>query len=99
MHILLERQHRVSPPEISAYAFMIVHRLFGKGLYFANAVGKSAAYCQMTEDGDYGVLALLEVALGDHHMCKKSFNRVSARGYHSGTEGRGAHVGCWTAVP
>jgi hypothetical protein len=37
--------------------------LFGKGMYFANVIGKSAAYCQMTGDGDYGVLALLEVAL------------------------------------
>ena len=55
-----------------------VCRLFGKGLYFANAVGKSAAYCLMTEDGDYGVLALLEVALGEHHMCKKATS-ASAR--------------------
>ena len=70
---ILKTGLRIAPPEAPVTGW-----LFGKGLYFANAVGKSAAYCQMTDDGDYGVLALLEVALGDHHMCKAATS-ASAR--------------------
>ena len=47
------------------------------GLYFANAIGKSAAYCGF-ESGEYAVLGLLEVALGDAHMCK-AYSTATAR--------------------
>ena len=62
---ILKTGLRIAPPEAPSTGW-----LFGKGLYFANVLGKSAAYCAMTDAGDYGVLALLEVALGDAHMCK-----------------------------
>lgn len=55
---ILKTGLRIAPPEAPVTGW-----LFGKGMYFANVIGKSAAYCQMTGDGDYGVLALLEVAL------------------------------------
>lgn len=70
---ILKTGLRIAPPEAPSTGW-----LFGKGLYFANVLGKSAAYCAMTDDGDYGVLALLECALGDHHMCKKA-THVSGR--------------------
>jgi poly [ADP-ribose] polymerase len=38
--------------------------LFGKGLYFADMIQKSANYCRATKDNDIGLLLLTEVALG-----------------------------------
>src|SRR5690606_34962165 len=43
--------------------------MFGKGVYFADMVTKSANYCHASRDNDVGVLLLCEVALGD--MCPK----------------------------
>ena len=38
---------------------------FGKGVYFADMVTKSANYCFTNKDNNVGLLLLCEVALGD----------------------------------
>ena len=43
-------------------------RRFGKGVYFADMVSKSANYCYATPHNDVGLLVLCEVALGN--MCQ-----------------------------
>lgn len=39
--------------------------MFGKGIYFADMVSKSANYCFTSPGNDVGLLLLCEVALGD----------------------------------
>ncbi len=39
--------------------------MFGKGIYFADMVSKSANYCLATKFNNIGLLLLCEVALGD----------------------------------
>lgn len=46
--------------------------MFGKGIYFADMVSKSANYCCTSAANNTGLLLLCEVALGDMHECKKS---------------------------
>lgn len=43
--------------------------MFGKGIYFADMVSKSANYCDASQTNDTGVLFLCEVALGDSMNC------------------------------
>ena len=38
--------------------------MFGKGIYFADMVSKSANYCYANPSNPYGLLLLCEVALG-----------------------------------
>lgn len=39
--------------------------MFGKGIYFADMVTKSANYCATTRSNNTGLMLLCEVALGD----------------------------------
>ena len=39
--------------------------MFGKGVYFADMVSKSANYCKATKDDNVGLLLLCDVALGN----------------------------------
>lgn len=39
--------------------------MFGKGIYFADMVSKSANYCFTTSQNNIGLMLLSEVALGD----------------------------------
>jgi len=50
---------RIAPPEAPVTGYM-----FGKGVYFANMVSKSANYCFTSRDSPIGILLLAEVALG-----------------------------------
>ncbi|RKO88331.1 Poly polymerase, partial [Blyttiomyces helicus] len=50
----------IAPPEAPVSGYM-----FGKGIYFADMVSKSANYCFATPDAPTGILLLAEVALGD----------------------------------
>ena len=50
---------RIAPPEAPVTGYM-----FGKGVYFADMVSKSANYCFATSANPDGVLLLSEVALG-----------------------------------
>lgn len=59
---ILSQGLRIAPPEAPTTGYM-----FGKGIYFADMVSKSANYCFPSKDGDTGLLLLCEVALGDIH--------------------------------
>lgn len=45
---------------------------FGKGIYFADLVSKSAQYCYTDKKNPVGLMLLSEVALGDIHELKKA---------------------------
>ncbi|DAZ98404.1 TPA: hypothetical protein N0F65_000118 [Lagenidium giganteum] len=57
---ILAKGLRVAPPEAPTNGYM-----FGKGIYFADSVSKSANYCWATPEQPKGVLLLAEVALGN----------------------------------
>eukprot|EP00048_Salpingoeca_helianthica_P025002 m.36971 g.36971 ORF g.36971 m.36971 type:complete len:569 (-) comp9749_c0_seq1:118-1824(-) len=50
---------RIAPPEAPSSGYM-----FGKGIYFADVVSKSANYCFTSRDKNVGLLLLCDVALG-----------------------------------
>uniref|UniRef100_A0A7S1I875 Poly [ADP-ribose] polymerase n=1 Tax=Eutreptiella gymnastica TaxID=73025 RepID=A0A7S1I875_9EUGL len=50
---------RVAPPEAPVTGYM-----FGKGVYFADVVSKSANYCHTSPSNDTGLLLLCDVAVG-----------------------------------
>uniref|UniRef100_K3W582 Poly [ADP-ribose] polymerase n=1 Tax=Globisporangium ultimum (strain ATCC 200006 / CBS 805.95 / DAOM BR144) TaxID=431595 RepID=K3W582_GLOUD len=56
---ILSQGLRIAPPEAPKNGY-----LFGKGVYFADAVTKSSAYCFTSPDRPKAVLLLAEVALG-----------------------------------
>uniref|UniRef100_A0AAQ4RBD5 Poly [ADP-ribose] polymerase n=1 Tax=Gasterosteus aculeatus aculeatus TaxID=481459 RepID=A0AAQ4RBD5_GASAC len=51
---------RIAPPEAPVTGYM-----FGKGVYFADMVSKSANYCHTSRSEPVGLLLLAEVALGN----------------------------------
>ena len=51
---------RIAPPEAPVTGYM-----FGKGVYFADMVSKSANYCNITRSNNTGLLLLCDVALGN----------------------------------
>ncbi|GBP32821.1 Poly polymerase [Eumeta japonica] len=55
---------RMAPPEAPVSGYM-----FGKGIYFADMVSKSANYCCTSQSDPVGLLLLCEVALGDMKEC------------------------------
>ncbi|KAG8052277.1 hypothetical protein GUJ93_ZPchr0001g29399 [Zizania palustris] len=57
---ILSQGLRIAPPEAPVTGYM-----FGKGVYFADMVSKSANYCYASEACRSGVLLLCEVALGE----------------------------------
>jgi len=57
---ILSQGLRIAPPEAPVTGYM-----FGKGVYFADMVSKSANYCNTSRSSDIGVLLLCEVALGE----------------------------------
>jgi len=57
---ILSQGLKISPPEAPLAAYM-----FGKGVYFADMVSKSANYCFVTPGDNTGLMLLCEVALGD----------------------------------
>lgn len=56
---------RIAPPEAPCTGYM-----FGKGVYFANAISKSANYMFVNGDNGKGVMILCEVALGTPYQRK-----------------------------
>eukprot|EP00727_Mastigamoeba_balamuthi_P006262 m51a1_g2255 putative polyADP-ribosyltransferase (945) ;mRNA; r:312365-315852 len=56
---ILSNGLRIAPPEAPKTGYR-----FGKGIYFANCVSKSASYCFTTRDNPHGVMILNEVAVG-----------------------------------
>jgi poly [ADP-ribose] polymerase len=67
---ILSQELRIAPPEAPVTGYM-----FGKGVYFADMVSKSANYCFTSPSNNIGCLLLCDVALGtcneklyaDHH--------------------------------
>jgi poly [ADP-ribose] polymerase len=56
---ILSEGLKIAPYEAPATGYM-----FGKGIYFADIVSKSANYCR-PKDGSEGLMLLCEVALGE----------------------------------
>nr|XP_053653946.1 poly [ADP-ribose] polymerase 2-like [Cherax quadricarinatus] len=56
---ILSQGLRIAPPEAPVTGYM-----FGKGIYFADMVSKSANYCWANQRSDVGLMLLSEVALG-----------------------------------
>jgi poly [ADP-ribose] polymerase len=63
---ILSQGLRIAPPEAPVTGYM-----FGKGVYFADMVSKSANYCG-ARPGDEACLLLCEVALGAHNELLQS---------------------------
>lgn len=57
---ILSQGLRIAPPEAPATGYM-----FGKGVYFADMVSKSANYCRTSSREPIGLMLLCEVALGN----------------------------------
>ncbi|KAF9583758.1 Poly [ADP-ribose] polymerase 2 [Lunasporangiospora selenospora] len=64
---ILSQGLRIAPPEAPVSGYM-----FGKGVYFADCVSKSANYCSTNTGSSTGLMLLCEVALGDMHEIKHS---------------------------
>jgi poly [ADP-ribose] polymerase len=66
-------------------------KMFGNGLYFANASTKSAGYMGISMQSGYGLLFLCEIALGNmHERLQAEHVTTLPDGRHS-TKG----MGCW----
>ncbi|XP_067616114.1 poly [ADP-ribose] polymerase isoform X1 [Eurosta solidaginis] len=61
---ILSHGLKIAPPEAPVTGYM-----FGKGIYFADMVSKSANYCCTTSQDCTGLMILSEVALGDMLEC------------------------------
>ena len=57
---ILSQGMRIAPPEAPVTGYM-----FGKGVYYADMVSKSANYCRTSKNEPTGLMLLCEVALGD----------------------------------
>ncbi|XP_045493688.1 poly [ADP-ribose] polymerase-like [Colias croceus] len=64
---ILSQGLRIAPPEAPVTGYM-----FGKGIYFADMVSKSANYCCAHTASPVGLMLLSEVALGDMKECMKA---------------------------
>jgi len=84
---ILSQGLRIAPPQAPKTGYM-----FGKGIYFADCVSKSANYVHATQQHPFGLLILCEVALGNVHCENKAkwFDRAP-NGCHS-VKGRGKNV-------
>ncbi|KAF6035111.1 PARP1 [Bugula neritina] len=76
---ILSQGLRIAPPEAPVTGYM-----FGKGIYFADMVSKSANYCFAQRNNPYGLLLLCEVALGNmHELGGASYISKLPKGKHS----------------
>ncbi|KAK2387997.1 Poly [ADP-ribose] polymerase 1 [Trifolium repens] len=81
---ILNQGLRIAPPEAPATGYM-----FGKGIYFADLVSKSAQYCFTDKKNPVGLMLLSEVALGNVYELKKAkYIDKPPQGKHS-TKGLG----------
>ncbi|KAL6042215.1 Poly [ADP-ribose] polymerase 2 [Balamuthia mandrillaris] len=82
---ILSQGLRIAPPEAPVTGYM-----FGKGVYFADMVTKSANYCHSSRSNPIGVMLLSRVALGNTYDCLQAeYMDQAPSGYHS-TKGCGA---------
>lgn len=81
---ILSQGLRIAPPEAPVTGYM-----FGKGIYFADMVTKSANYCCTNSENPIGLLLLCEVALGNmYERYAADYIEKLPSGKHS-TFGRG----------
>lgn len=81
---ILSQGLRIAPPEAPATGYM-----FGKGVYFADLVSKSAQYCYTDRKNPVGLMLLSEVALGEVYELRKAmYMDKPPEGKHS-TKGLG----------
>ncbi|NP_001191521.1 poly-(ADP-ribose) polymerase I [Aplysia californica] len=81
---ILSQGLRIAPPEAPVTGYM-----FGKGVYFADMVTKSANYCRTSKTDNIGVMLLCEVALGNmYELTHSEFVNKLPKGKHS-TKGLG----------
>ncbi|VVC30258.1 BRCT domain,Poly(ADP-ribose) polymerase, regulatory domain,WGR domain,PADR1 domain,Poly(ADP-ribose) [Cinara cedri] len=64
---ILSQGLRIAPKDAPVTGYM-----FGKGIYFADMVSKSANYCMASHSNNTGLLLLCEVALGNMDKHKQS---------------------------
>ncbi|KAI3806057.1 hypothetical protein L1987_21948 [Smallanthus sonchifolius] len=84
---ILSQGLRIAPPEAPATGYM-----FGKGIYFADLVSKSAQYCFTDKKNPVGLMLLSEVALGEVYELKKAkYIDKPPKGKHS-TKGLGKNI-------
>ncbi|KAI3449746.1 hypothetical protein Pfo_006411 [Paulownia fortunei] len=84
---ILSQGLRIAPPEAPATGYM-----FGKGIYFADLVSKSAQYCYTDRKNPVGLMLLSEVALGEvYELTKSQYMDKPPKGKHS-TKGLGKKV-------
>ncbi|XP_015201493.1 poly [ADP-ribose] polymerase 1 [Lepisosteus oculatus] len=76
---ILSQGLRIAPPEAPVTGYM-----FGKGIYFADMVSKSANYCHTSTTDPVGLILLAEVALGNMHELKRASHITKLpKGKHS----------------
>jgi poly [ADP-ribose] polymerase 1 len=76
---ILSHGLKIAPPEAPCTGYM-----FGKGIYFADMVSKSANYCASSSSQNVGLMLLSEVALGNmHELTNASFIKKLPDGTHS----------------
>ncbi|XP_023603838.1 poly [ADP-ribose] polymerase 1, partial [Myotis lucifugus] len=66
---ILSQGLRIAPPEAPVTGYM-----FGKGIYFADMVSKSANYCHTSQGDPVGLVLLGEVALGNMYELKHALH-------------------------
>jgi poly [ADP-ribose] polymerase len=86
---ILSQGLRIAPPEAPVTGYM-----FGKGVYFADMVSKSANYCFTNPQNNTGIMLLCEVALGN---CNEKLHAD----YHAANLPPGKHStkGCGRTAP
>uniref|UniRef100_UPI00398EF7A6 poly [ADP-ribose] polymerase 1 n=1 Tax=Pristiophorus japonicus TaxID=55135 RepID=UPI00398EF7A6 len=76
---ILSQGLRIAPPEAPVTGYM-----FGKGVYFADMVSKSANYCHTSQADPVGLILLAEVALGNMYELKRASHITKLpKGKHS----------------
>ena len=76
---ILSQGLRIAPPEAPTTGYM-----FGKGVYFADIVTKSANYCHTSPSSNVGLLLLCDVALGSvYPLLKAKYMDKPPSGTHS----------------
>ncbi|KAF5305635.1 hypothetical protein FQR65_LT07716 [Abscondita terminalis] len=76
---ILSQGLRIAPPEAPVTGYM-----FGKGIYFADMVSKSANYCCTDPSNNVGLMLLSEVALGEmYELYQAKYVEKLPKGKHS----------------
>jgi poly [ADP-ribose] polymerase len=83
---ILSQGLRIAPPEAPVTGYM-----FGKGVYFAQCVSKSASYTATTKQDNLGYMLLCEVALDDMYETKHAEYMDTPRPHTLSTKGCGCH--------